>query len=279
MNLRELKYKVGALSSVIIPLGIQGETGATTIRIDYSEWLADGTEGYPSILVLSPNGTRYPAATNREDEISEDGSQSVVVWPITDIDTSEFGDGMIRVVLSADDVVMKSAEARTSIAPSFLKGDEGAPNQYEYWLQELNEKATRTSVNSIAAVNAAKAALQSEISSQNFLEAVRAIFTLIQAEYDPPAYIEGVMALSYPAAVSIEQSEWENVNDEYVVTRNIPLVKTTTMLIFLPDESAVNMEDNIFVGPSANGVARFRTSKLPTGTISGYLAVLGHMNV
>lgn len=279
INLREFTYKVGALSNVIIPLGVQGETGATTIRIDFSEWLEDGTEGYPSIFVITPNGSRYPAATNREDETDENGSHAVVVWPITDIDTAEFGDGLIRVLLySEDEVLMKSAEARTCTAPSFLKGDEGAPRQYEYWLEILAERVANASLSSINAVNAAREALQAAANSQNFLEAIRAMYTLIQAGYNPPGYIMGVMAASYPQEVSIEESEWELVDNEYVVTRTIPLVKTTSVLVFLPDKTAGNMEDTIFCGPSAEETAMFKTEKKPTGTVSGVLLVLGHMN-
>ena len=277
--MRDLKYKVGALSSVIIPLGIQGETGATTIRIDFSEWLDDGTDGYPTISVLTPNGTRYPAATNREDEIGEDGSHSVVVWPITDVDTAEFGDGLITMSLySEDGVLMKSANARTALAPSFLKGDGGAPNQYEYWLDELQERAAQTGQDSVNAMYAAREALQAAMNSQNFLEAIRAIYTLIQAGYDPAGYIMGVMAASYPQEVSIDEDEWELVDNEYVVTREIPLVKTTSVLVFLPDETAGNMEDTIFCGPSAEEIAMFKTEQKPVGTVSGVLLVLGHMN-
>lgn len=277
--MRELEYKVGALSSVIIPLGYQGETGATTIKIDFSEWTADGTDGYPAVIVLQPDGLRYVAATNREDEIDEDGSHAVVVWPITSVDTSVYGDGAIRVVLySSTGVLLKSATARTSMAPSFIKGDDDPPGQFEYWLQQLTEQAAATGESKVAAVAAAEAAANSETVAATSLEEIRAIYTLIQAQYDPPAYIQGLMALSYPAQISIPASEWTESNDEFVVTRTVNLVKTTSILIFLPDDSAVNMADNIYVGPSADKTVRFRTGVRPTGTITGTLVVLGHMN-
>lgn len=277
--MRELTYKVGALSSVIIPLGVQGETGATTIKIDFSEWTADGTDGYPAVIVLQPDGLRYVAATNREDEIDEDGSHAVVVWPITSVDTSVYGDGAIRVVLySSTGVLLKSATARTSMAPSFIKGDDDPPGQFEYWLQQLTEQAAATGESKVAAVAAAEAAANSETVAATSLEEIRAIYTLIQAQYDPPAYIQGLMALSYPAEISIPASEWTESNDEFVVTRTVNLVKTTSILIFLPDDSAVNMADNIYVGPSADKTVRFRTGVRPTGTITGTLVVLGHMN-
>lgn len=277
--MRELTYKVGALSSVIIPLGVQGETGATTIKIDFSEWTADGTDGYPAVIVLQPDGLRYVAATNREDEIDEDGSHAVVVWPITSVDTSVYGDGAIRVVLySSAGVLLKSATARTSMAPSFIKGDDDPPGQFEYWLQQLAEQAAATGENKVAAVAAAESAANSETVAATSLEEIRAIYTLIQAQYDPPAYIQGLMALSYPAQISIPASEWTESNDEFVVTRTVNLVKTTSILIFLPDDSAVNMADNIYVGPSADKTVRFRTGARPTGTITGTLVVLGHMN-
>lgn len=278
--MRELRYKVGALSSVIIPLGIQGETGATTIRIDFSEWTADGTDGYPTISVLTPNGVQYTAATNREDEISEDGSSSVVVWPITNVDTSEFGDGLITVSLySEGGVLMKSVDARTSLAPSFMSGSsEDAPDQFDYWLEQLNEKAAEVGAANISAAASAESAEESENNTSSYLEAVRALYTLIQAEHDPPAYIEGLMALSYPANVSLAVSDWEEDDGEYVAYVSVPLVLTTTITVFLPDETAGNMASGIFVGPSEDGVVRFRTATIPTGTVSGTLLVLGHMN-
>lgn len=278
--MRELEYKVGALSSVIIPLGYQGETGATTIRIDFSEWTADGTDGYPAIIVLQPDGVRYVAATNREDETDADGSNAVVVWPITDVDTSVYGDGAIRVMLySGTGVLLKSATARTSLAPSFIKGDSEPPGQFDYWLQQIAEQGAAAGESKVIAVAAAEAAANSETVAATSLEEIRSIYTLIQAQYDPPAYIEGVMALSYPGVISIPVSEWTQDGDWYVVYRTVNLVKTTSVVQFLVDDSAGNMGDNIFVGPSADKTVRLRTRVLPTGTVSGVLLVNGHMNV
>ena len=279
IDLRELKYKVGALSSVIIPLGVQGETGAETIYIDYSEWLADGTEGYPSILVLSPNGTRYPAATYREDEEDEDGSNAVLVWPITDIDTAEFGDGLIRVLLySEGGVLMKSAEARFSIAPSFLKGDGGAPGQYEYWLEKLDERASRTGANSIAAKNAAIEAVNAATSSEAAYEAAKALITLLEAADDPGAYLDKAMVLSSKMPVSVAVSEWELVDGVYRISRENLAVLEDTAAVFFPDKSAGYMEDGIFADCGEN-VVYLTTDVLPTGTVTGTILLSGHMSI
>lgn len=277
--LRELKYKVGALSSVIIPLGIQGETGATTIRIDFSEWLEDGTDGYPTISVLTPNGTRYPAATNREDEIIEDGSHSVVVWPITDVDTAEFGDGLITMSLySEDGVLMKSANARTALAPSFLKGDGGAPNQYEYWLDELQERAAQTGQNSINAMYAAREAVLAAADSESAYQAAKALITLLEAADDPGAYLDKAMALSSTMPFNVAANEWELVDGLYTVSRENLVALDETVAVFLPDESAVNMADGIRAG-CEEGTVYLTTPVLPTGAITGTVILLGHMSI
>lgn len=264
---------------MIIPLGIQGETGATTIRIDFSEWTADGTEGYPVISVLSPNGTRYPAATNREDEIDEDGSHAVVVWPITSVDTAEFGDGLITMSLySEGGVLMKSADARTALAPSFLKGDKGAPNQYEYWLQELEEKAARTGQNSIAATNAAREAVLAATDSEAAYQAAKALITLLEAADDPGAYLEKAMVLSSNMPFTVAVDEWEEEDGVYIVRRENLSALADTTAVFHPDESAGNMADGIRAG-CAEHTVYLKTPVLPTGTITGAVVLSGHMSI
>lgn len=275
--MKTYSYKVTELPNVILPLGIQGENLTREIRIDFSAWLTDGSEGYPVIVVLTPNGNTYPAATSREDEEQEDGMHSTVVWPITSADTAEYGDGAVSLLLYGENgEILKSATARTSCAPTLLLGAGEAPEQFENWLQTITEKAAAASASRISAQESERDARQSAIAAKASEDAALAYAIAIR-EGDDPAVFDSLMNLATTMAVELRVTDWEedeDAEDYYITLSNVIITEDTAATLSVDLVSAGHAQASIAM-VTDEGTLTFRTAALPTGTITGTVILNG----
>lgn len=300
--MRVLNYKAEQLSSVVIPLGVQGETGATLIRIDFSEWLLDGTAGYPVLTVLDPEGVAYIAATRRTDERqlveNEDGTlsylddegeeaaepteeeQAVIEWPVTDVDTVNFGDGAIRLVLfDPKGVILKSAVARTSLTPSFLKNAGEAPGQFEYWLQQLAEYTAESGSNRAIAQHAAEKAVASAESAAGSENAAMAYADIVKAAAAAAAsgstLPDIVMNLTTTIPFAFDLTDWTQGTGSWSAELANGIITGHVGAIFMPtDASAKRMNDGAVLRCTAGKVTVI-TGEKPSGRVEGTLILCG----
>lgn len=267
--MKTYSYTVGMMPNIILPLGIQGEHLTREIRIDFSEWLEDGTEGYPVLIVLTPDGTTYPAATNREDEEQADGTHSVLVWPVTNVDTAEYGDGAVRLLLyGTGGEILKSQAGRTSCAPSLIATDD-VPDQYESWLETLTEKAASVGADRAIVVKCAESAAASEAAALAYAIAIR--------EGETPQILTNLMNLATAVAVSLPAEDWTYDSTEELYTQTITntiITEGTAAILMMDDTSAGNAAACIIMD-TGDGEITFSTATLPTGDLAGTLILNG----
>ena len=302
--MRILKYKAEQLSSVVIPLGVQGETGATLIRINFSDWLLDSTDGYPVITVLDPDGYAYIAATFRADERDiveeEDGTLSFVdreentggaededehatiVWPITDVDTPHFGDGAMRLLLyNPQGVILKSAVARTNIAPSFMRFEGEPPDQYEFWLRAIEEQTAASGMNRVITENRAAeaardadAAANSEAAAMAYADIAKLAAAAAAGEVEPSA-LDTVMNLTTTISFSIATTDWETITGGFKHEITNEIVTGHMAAILMPTAaSAPFFQDGVTLDCST-GKITMTTGTKPSNTVAGNIVLCG----
>ena len=277
--MKTISFKVAELPNIVLPLGIQGETAAREIRIDYSEWITEGASGYPAIIVLTPDGTQYVAGAQRGDHYEEDGSDTEIVWPITNLDTAEYGDGLIRLTLyGTQGEIVKSAECRTNLAPAFLKYSDELPDVYEDLADRIAEGVAAAGNAKTSATAAEKAAAAAEA----YALAIKAGST--------SEVMDGLMNLATTMSVTIELDDWEEVTESEdglitldepyykAVRENLIITADTAAILMLGEDSAEKCEACIEMD-TGEGTITFKTTVLPTDDISGTVLLSGKFAV
>lgn len=267
--MRIYRYTADQLPNVVLPIGVQNENDAREIRIDYTAWVPAGVPAYPHLVVLMPNGTEYiPEYLDREDEIEEGGSDTVLVWRLKAADTSVSGNGLARlVVLDINGTVIKSEAARTRCIPSALAGSSDQPELFDEWLQRLTDKA-----NSITATWAEVRRTSGTVTTA--VEACRAFIEAAKA--DVPGVADGIMNLATTMEINLAVADWEAATgggyDASV--SNAVVTSDTAATLMLDETSAAHAQACIRMDTSAGTIA-FHTATLPTGTLTGTLILNG----
>ncbi len=112
--MKAFPYAVPLLKEELINLGKVGENGRTQIVFHSKEVFDEYPNAIPSLTVVNPAGTAYPAVVTREGDD--------VVWTVTSADLTNHGDGKLQLTFSDNGVVVKSYIAMTwtdkSIVPT-----------------------------------------------------------------------------------------------------------------------------------------------------------------
>lgn len=203
-------YSAECLGDSVIALGKAGEGEAVRIEIDVSEWAAAYPYAQIKLFVKPPKpGAPYFARIDGP----EDG---VIGWTLKKRDTQHAGGGVIELMLiSGEEVLLKSATARTELLPSPSMGGaaDNPPEANEAWWEEALEKideAKQEAIQSVgalageatsAAERAETAAAKAEAASEHIDETVTDLRHDIDALADTMALLHaGVPDTSAKAA-------------------------------------------------------------------------------
>lgn len=144
-------YSAECLGDSVISLGKAGEGEAVRIEIDVSEWTAAYPYAQIKLFVKPPKpGAPYFARI--------DGPQDGVIgWTLKKNDTQHAGGGVIELMLiSGEEVLLKSATARTELLPSPSMGvaSDSPPDANETWWEEALDKIDEAKQEAIQSVGA-----------------------------------------------------------------------------------------------------------------------------
>ena len=203
-------YSAECLGDSVIALGKVGEGEAVRVEIDVSEWAAAYPYAEIKLFVKPPKpGAPYFARI--------DGPQDGMIgWTLKKSDTQHAGGGVIELMLiSGEEVLLKSATARTELLPSPSMGgaSDGPPEANGAWWEEALEKidaAKQEAIQSVgtlagtattAAEKAEEAAAKAEAANENIEETVTDLRNDIDALADTIAILHaGVPDTSAKAA-------------------------------------------------------------------------------
>lgn len=260
--MRTLKYNVSELPNVIIPLGMQGERNALTVQIDLTEWADDEKENeYGVLIVMNPDGVRYGAATEYDNETH------ILSWQLGQADTGTYGNGAITVDFWSEGTLTRSVIARTHMLPSYYKGLDPAPDPYEVWLETMSQHSATAG----AAANSAKASAEAAAqSAANAAESEDATSTLAEAVRKA---VIGQAVLTEKLDISIAVSDWVQTENGYSYTIQRATITPQTFANICIDESILELTRCI-EWQTAEGALTLTTERLPTDTISGYIALI-----
>ena len=113
----------------VIPLGKRGETGATAVVFDLSQFIESFGNGTATLLAKRPTeNTAYPCASEREGD--------ALTWTVSNADTYYVGYGRVELFWYVGEVLAKSVVFLTQITPDI--GDEGeAPQPQASWVEQM----------------------------------------------------------------------------------------------------------------------------------------------
>ena len=94
-----------------IPLGRAGESGVTSYKFGYGDYVEDYGDGTLSIMHQRPGDTEPQAVTVTTED-------NMATWDITSTDTAYAGTGRLQVKYVADGAVVKTMIGTTIIEPS-----------------------------------------------------------------------------------------------------------------------------------------------------------------
>ena len=146
--MRSVSVRLADLENIKINLGYVGENEHVHILFDCKKAFDQYPNAVPSMVVVPPKGDAYPAVVTREGDIVE--------WVVTDSDLIYHGNGKIQLQFKQNDVVMKSAEARTFIAPSSIPTGT-IPTPIQNWIAQANAILAEIPEDINSALAAAKA--------------------------------------------------------------------------------------------------------------------------
>ena len=127
--MRSVSVRLCDLENIRLNMGYVGENEHVHVLFDCKKAFDQYPNAVPSLVVVPPKGDSYPAVVTREGDIVE--------WVITDSDLIYAGNGKIQLQFQQGDIVMKSAEMRTFIAPSAIAtGD--IPTPIQNWIAQAN---------------------------------------------------------------------------------------------------------------------------------------------
>ena len=128
--MRIFKYDFDDIDKSLIFLGYDGENKATQIRIDIKKYQSQYIGAEYQLLVKTPLGSVYPAATTVEN--------TDIVWTVEKGDTAAPGAGQIEVAIKGvSGEIYKSAKGKTSLLVSMTGSAGERPASFETWLDQL----------------------------------------------------------------------------------------------------------------------------------------------
>ena len=127
--MRSVSVRLCDLENIRLNMGYVGENEHVHVLFDCKKAFDQYPNAVPSLVVVPPKGDSYPAVVTREGDIVE--------WVITDSDLIYHGNGKVQLQFQQGDVVMKSAEMRTFIAPSAVASGT-IPTPIQNWIAQAN---------------------------------------------------------------------------------------------------------------------------------------------
>ena len=146
--MRSVSVRLADLDRVKINLGIAGENEHTHVLFDCKKAFDQYPNATPFLIVTPPRGDIYPAVVTRDGDIVE--------WVVTDSDLIYHGNGKVQLQFKQGDIIMKSYEARTSIAIS-SEPTGTVPTPIQNWITQANAILASIPDDINAALAAAKA--------------------------------------------------------------------------------------------------------------------------
>ena len=132
--MRIFRYDFDDIDKSLIFLGYDGENKATQIRIDIEKYQSQYIGAEYQLLVKTPLGSVYPAATTVEN--------TEIVWTVEKGDTAAPGAGQIEVAIKGvSGEIYKSAKGKTSLLVSMTGSAGERPASFETWLDQLLKAA------------------------------------------------------------------------------------------------------------------------------------------
>ena len=132
--MRIFRYDFDDIDKSLIFLGYDGENKATQIRIDIKKYQSQYIGAEYQLLVKTPLGSVYPAATTVEN--------TDIVWTVEKGDTAAPGAGQIEVAIKGvSGEIYKSAKGKTSLLVSMTGSAGERPASFETWLDQLLKAA------------------------------------------------------------------------------------------------------------------------------------------
>lgn len=128
--MRTVTYRLADLQRASISIGFVGENEYTRVQFDALKVFDEYPSAIPSLSVVNPAGTAYPAV------VTYDGDY--VIWDVQDSDLAVQGRGEAQLTFTSDGVVVKSYVFRTVIDRSVVANGE-TPDPVQNWLDEATE--------------------------------------------------------------------------------------------------------------------------------------------
>ena len=125
--MRTVTYRLADLQRASISIGFVGENEYTRVQFDALKVFDEYPSAIPSLSVVNPAGTAYPAV------VTHDGDY--VIWDVQDSDLAVQGRGEAQLTFTSDGVVVKSYVFRTVIDRSVVANGE-TPDPVQNWLDE-----------------------------------------------------------------------------------------------------------------------------------------------
>lgn len=145
---------VAAKTAENIIIGRRGTRGTEQISFDVSYLIDTFGDGTAVLMVKRPGGdAAYPATTER--------SENLVVWTVSDTDTSYKGHGECELFWYVDDALAKSVIYAVTILRDIGETTATPPDAYETWIDTLTALGAETLHNAEDAAQSAEDAAQS----------------------------------------------------------------------------------------------------------------------
>ena len=128
--MRTVSYRLVDLQKAVLNIGKVGENDYTRVMFDSKKLFEEYPSAIPSLAVVNPSGTTYPAVVTRDGDF--------VYWDVSDADLTVQGNGELQLTFINDGVVAKTYIAKTRIDRSLVPNGE-APDPITNWIDEANE--------------------------------------------------------------------------------------------------------------------------------------------
>ena len=198
--MRTVSLRLADLQRSVIPIGFEDENLHTQVRIDCKKLFEEYPTALPSLAVVPPKGTAYPAI------VTKDGDY--VVWDVTASDTAVEGTGEIQLTFVTGEEVSKSYVGKVHVMKS-IRGSGTAPDPIQNWITIAN-----VVLDSVA--HAVESALHAPIIDDN---GYWNVWDADEEEYVPTEYkAEGKDSLDGVGITSIEKTGTSGLVDTYTVT-------------------------------------------------------------
>lgn len=198
--MRTVSLRLADLQRSVIPIGFEDENLHTQVRIDCKKLFEEYPNALPSLAVVNPHGTAYPAI------VTKDGDY--VVWDVTASDTAVEGTGEIQLTFVTGEEVSKSYVGKVHVMKS-IRGSGTAPDPIQNWITIAN-----VVLDSVA--HAMESALHAPIIDDN---GYWNVWDVDGEEYVPTEYkAEGTDGLDGVGITSIEKTGTSGLVDTYTVT-------------------------------------------------------------